>query len=201
MKRTILALLLALICGWGSAQQRRTYVSEGFQGAPNYIHDELWDLQESASSLDLMYYSETQEAGGVAPWEGLLGYWPEAGLSKQMDGTYRYALVKKTTLAMTTNYASVKYFYTADNNSVDGARIFGLAARKGGGEWKVVRQITRMTKDLGQGILVGVLPDDMRGASDVQISVFFTTPKDNKKYFLYMDDIEAVYYTHLTLPT
>ncbi|MDE6113151.1 MAG: T9SS type A sorting domain-containing protein, partial [Bacteroidales bacterium] len=41
---------------------------------------------------------------------------------------------------------------------------------------------------------VGVLPDDMRGASDVQIIVFFTTPKDNTKYFLYMDDIEFFAY-------
>ncbi|MDE6515656.1 MAG: hypothetical protein K2L03_06430, partial [Bacteroidales bacterium] len=39
-------------------------------------------------------------------------------------------------------------------------------------------------------MLVGVLPEDMRGASDVQVGVFFITPKDNTKYFLYIDDFE-----------
>ncbi|MDE6515573.1 MAG: hypothetical protein K2L03_06000, partial [Bacteroidales bacterium] len=176
MKRTILVLLLAVISGLGWAQTRRTYVSEGFQGPPNYIHDDLWDIASSMPGLDFLYYSETQEAGGEAQWEGLLGYWPEAGITNQMDGTYHYVLVKKNTLSITTNYASVKYFYTADNNSAEGARIFGLEVRKGGGEWQVLRQVTRMTKDLGQGMLVGVLPEDMRGASDVQVGVFFITP-------------------------
>ncbi|MDE6105780.1 MAG: T9SS type A sorting domain-containing protein [Bacteroidales bacterium] len=194
MKRTILALLLALICGWGSAQQRRTYVSEGFQGAPYYIHDLLWDISESKSSLDVLYYSETQEAGGVEPWEGLLGYWPDAGLLTQLDGTYRYVLRKNNTLTITTNYASVKYYYRANRSSVEGARVFGLAARKGGGEWTVVRQISKMTDTLGQGMLVGELPEDMRGAQDVQICVFYTTPKDNTNYFLYIDDIEFFAY-------
>lgn len=137
-----------------------------------------------------MYYSHTQEAGGVEPWEALLGYWPDAGMITQLDGTYRYALVKKTMLYGANNYASVKYCYTADKTSVEGARIFGLAARRSGGEWKVIRQISKMTATLGQGILVGMLPEEMKGQKDVQISVFYTTPKDNTKYFLYMDDIE-----------
>lgn len=190
MKKTVLVLFLALISGWVSAQQRRTYVSEGFQGGPNYIHDELWDLSSSSASLDVLYYSNTQEAGGEEPWEGLLAYWPEAGLSNQLDGTYRYVLVKKNMLSVTTNYVSVKYNYTASDNSVEGSRILGLAARQSGGEWQVLQQISKMPKNLGRGLLVGVLPETMRGAEDVQVCLFYTTPKDNIKYYLYIDDIE-----------
>ena len=191
MKKAILVLFLALVSGWVSAQ-RRLYLSEGFQGGPYYIHDDLWDI--SASDLDgVLYYSKTQMAGGAEAWEGLLGYYPDMGLATQLDGTYRFVFKKVSTM-VASNYVSVKYFYESDKNSVEGARIFGLAARIAGGDWTVIRQISQMPKDLGQGMLVGLLPDNMRGAKDVQVCVFYTTPKDNAKYLLYIDDIEFFAY-------
>lgn len=185
-----MVLLLALISGWVSAQ-RYTYLSEGFQAGPYYIHDDLWDIPATEDILDnqLLYFSPSKEAGGAAVWEGLFGYYPDMGLTTQLDGTYRLVFKKVNTRGSHNNYVSVRYFYESDRNSAMNVRVFGLAARKGDGEWQVCRQINTMTKTLGQGLLVGELPEDMRNSFNVQICVFYTTPKDNANYLLYIDDI------------
>lgn len=157
-----------------------------------YYHADLWDMSEQ-SGMKALYFFGSKEAGGEIP-EAVWGYDPSYGVNVQLGGTYRLAFKKIKTQAAANNYVSVKYAYKADKNSTAGSRVFGLAARKGDGEWQICKYINKMTTELGRGLLVGMLPDDMRNAADVQISVFFTTQKDNVQYMLYMDDIEFFAY-------
>lgn len=187
MKKAILVCLLALISGWALAQ-RHTYLYEGFAK----ISSEVFDLTEP-SGYEALYAANSHEAGGEAP-EVLWGYYPSYDLTTKMDGTYRLAFKKDNMLAYHNNYVSVRYFYEANKNSALDVRVFGLAARKGNGEWQVLKQINTMTQKLGQGQLIAELPASMRNEMGVQICVFYTTPGDAVNYLLYMDDIEFFAY-------
>ncbi|MDE7148971.1 MAG: hypothetical protein K2O01_00955, partial [Bacteroidales bacterium] len=161
---------------------------EGFLDATPYIHEELWDLTDQ-SGMNSLYFIGSKEAGGEAP-EALWGYYPEIGLSRQMEGTYTLISKSFTMKSGVRNYVSLKYYYEADKNSATDVRKLGMAVRSGGGEWIVCEQVNAFPMNLGQGTLVGLLPESMADKPDVQISVFHKTAKDGIKYLLYMDDIE-----------
>lgn len=187
MKKTFLVLFLVLVSGWAMAQ-RVTYMQEGFLAGNPFFHEDLWDLSDM-DSYSTLYFTNSTSAGGDAAPEALWGYYPDAGLEVQNEGTFRLTSKPFAMQAGARNYVAVKYAYESNKVTSVNVRKFGLAVRKGNGEWQVCKEINSFPKSQG-GVLMGELPADMAGATDVQMSLYYTTPKDGTFYFLFFDDID-----------
>lgn len=186
MKKTLVLFLLAMVSGWAMAQ-RITYMEEGFLQENPFFHTDMWDMSDQAAYASL-YFTNSKSAGGEAAPEALWGYYPDAGLATQIEGTFRLTSKPFAMQSGAKNYVSVKYAYEASNTTAVNIRKFGLAVREGDGDWRICSEIASFPKTKS-GLLIAELPADMAGASDVQMSLYYTTPKDGTYYFLYFDDI------------
>ena len=200
MKKYVVSLLLAavVIVSGCALAQRQDYIKEGFLTAsPFFANLDKWDMDGTqalnAQTLDLMYFQATQSAGGVAAGEALYGYYPSGGLSTAIDGTLRLLSKPFATKENARNYVSFKYAYEAATASAASARSFGIAIRKGSGDWTVCTQIPSFPKttDAVVGHLVAEVPAEFGNTSDVQVSVFYKSTNDKVVHLLFFDDIEA----------
>lgn len=186
-KNIVFFLVLTMVSGWALAQ-RITYMKEGFLDGRPFYQTDLWDMSDE-SQYASVYFVGSTEAGGEAAPEGLWGYYPNAGLSTQLEGTFRLTSKPFTMQAGAKNYVSVKYAYEANKATSVNVRQFGLAVRQGNGEWKICSEVNSFPQEKN-GVLIAELPSEMVGASDVQMSVYYKTPKDGTLYLLFFDDID-----------
>lgn len=200
MKKYVISLLLAavaMVSGWALAQ-RHDYIKEDFSTPkPIYVDTMKWDMAATGAlnrqTLELMYFSGSKNAGGVAP-EAVFGYAPSSGLSTVIDTTLRLLSKPFATQENARNYVTFKYSYQGSKASAATARSFGIALRKGTGDWTVCTQIPSFPATPDEAVggrLVAEVPAAFANASDVQLSVFHKSSKDNIQYLLFFDDIEA----------
>lgn len=175
-----------MVSAWASAQ-RHTYLKESYIGEkPYYSAYDLWDL--SSSALDGAYVMKSQEAGGLPP-EGLLGYYPQFGITQEAEGTFRMMSKPIQTKDDKVDYLSFRYFYIAQNPGTENTRKLGLAVReKNATEWTVCGS-TSLLDTLEGGVMVAAVPEAFRG-KEVVVSLFMERKKTGNQYLLYYDDIE-----------
>lgn len=165
---------------------------------PYFADENKWDFAGSqalnSQIFQLLYFNPSQYSGGAAEGEALFGYSPDNNLNTPIDGTLRLLSKPFTTKANARNYVTFKYAYDGSEASAATARSFGIAIRKGTGEWTICTQIPSFPKtenEIVVGHLVAEVPAEFSNTSDVQVSVFHKSSKDGVKYLLFFDDIEA----------
>ncbi len=193
MKRIAAFLLTVMMVGWALAQ-RQNYLREDFSSV-GYLDTNVWDLKATKDlnekTLELLYPQNSNNAGGVAP-EGMYGYLPNSGLADLIKDELR--LISKpfaTTKENVRNYVAFKCAYEAAGAT---SRSFGIALRKGSGEWTVCTQIASLTATSDGAELnhlVAEMPADFNQTNDVQLSVFHKGNNKTTQYLLFFDDIEA----------